>query len=70
MQAAGLGALIYALIKKEQAVLHHQEKETDFTKHWSIRFFRYLFPVTPEMDGHKFFIKGRRHTIIFVFDYG
>lgn len=58
MQAAGLGALIYALIKKEQAIIQHKEKETDFTKHWSIRFFRYFFSVTPKMDGHKFFIKG------------
>lgn len=58
MQAAGLGALIYSLIRKETLPVRKQKEETDFKKHWSIRFFRYFFPVTPKMEGHKFFIKG------------
>lgn len=56
MQAAGLWALIYSWIKRIP-VEAKKEEETDFTKHWSIRFFKHLFPVTPEIDGHKFFIK-------------
>lgn len=55
MQAAGLGALVYAWIKK-QALPPRKQEETDFTKHWSIRFFKHFFPVTPQMHGHDFFI--------------
>lgn len=55
MQAAGLGALVYSWIKK-QSVPVKKKQETDFTKHWSIRFFKHFFPVTPKMQGHDFFI--------------
>lgn len=56
MQAAGLWALIYSWFTR-QPVQKVEEEEIDFTKHWSIRFFRYLFPVAPHLDGHKFFVK-------------
>ncbi len=58
MQAAGLGALVWAMIRRQRMPEAKREKEIDFTKHWSIRFFRYLFPVTPKLDGHNFFVKG------------
>lgn len=56
MQAAGLGALVYTLIKRESLPPRKKEEEVDFTKHWAIRFFKHLFPVTPKMQGHDFFI--------------
>ena len=56
MQAAGLWALIYAWFTR-RPVQKVEEEEIDFTNHWSIRFFRYLFPVTPHLNGHDFFVK-------------
>lgn len=65
MQAAGLGALIYSWIKRQSLPKKRQEEETDFTKHWAIRFFKHLFPVTPNLNGHDFFI-GRAATPLFL----
>ncbi|MBQ6854873.1 MAG: TerC/Alx family metal homeostasis membrane protein [Alphaproteobacteria bacterium] len=58
MQAAGLWALIISWIKKDMKTIEKKEEETDFTNHWSIRFFRRFFPVTSKIDGHNFFVKG------------
>ena len=65
MQAAGLGALIYSWIKRQSLPEKKKTEETDFTKHWSIRFFKHLFPVTPHLDGHNFFV-GRAATPLFL----
>ncbi len=65
MQAAGLGALIYSWFKRQSLPEKRREEETDFTKHWSIRFFKHLFPVTSQLNGHDFFI-GRAATPLFL----
>ena len=65
VQAAGLGALIYAWFKRQSLPERRREEETDFTKHWAIRFFKHLFPVTTKLSGHDFFV-GRAATPLFL----
>lgn len=64
MQAAGLGALIYSWVTNKE-LAQKKEEEMDFTQHWSIRFFKHFFKVTPHLHGHDFFVK-RAATPLFL----
>ncbi|MDR1009087.1 MAG: TerC/Alx family metal homeostasis membrane protein [Rickettsiales bacterium] len=60
MEAAGIWFLAWSVFKKEQ-----KPQEQDFKNHWSQRFFKRLFPITPKLEGHRFFI-GKAATPLFL----
>ncbi|MDR1207258.1 MAG: tellurium resistance protein TerC [Rickettsiales bacterium] len=65
LQATGIGLLVYTMFmderKREHLIAEHkakEEKEVDYSHHWSMQLFRHIFKVHPKIEGHKFFVAG------------
>lgn len=57
LTAFGVFVLWTAWKMWQQSRAQEHEQLNDYSNHWSVRLTRRLFPVTPQLYGHKFFVR-------------